>query len=223
MKVGVAVVDVLAGYAAATGVLAALVAGRGERIEISLYDIAVSALVNVSGIGARHRRGARALRQRPPEHRPVRDVRRRRRPDHVAGANDGLYRRLCAAIERPDLAEDERYATNPLPGRATAKSSWRELERVFASRPADEWVERLARRGRAGRQGARRARGARGRDERSRSIIRRSARCHSSRRRSGRGRKPGRRRCSASTRGRCLGELGYDEEEIEALLLPSSA
>ena len=49
LKVGVAVVDVLAGYAAATGVLAALVAGRGERIEISLYDVALSALVNVSG------------------------------------------------------------------------------------------------------------------------------------------------------------------------------
>ena len=49
LKVGVAVVDVLAGYAAATGVLAALVAGRGERIEISLYDMALSALVNVSG------------------------------------------------------------------------------------------------------------------------------------------------------------------------------
>ena len=49
MKVGVAVVDVLAGYAAATAILGALVAGRGERIEISLYDTAVSALVNVSG------------------------------------------------------------------------------------------------------------------------------------------------------------------------------
>ena len=48
MKVGVAVVDVLAGYAAATAILGALVAGGGERVEISLYDTALSALVNVS-------------------------------------------------------------------------------------------------------------------------------------------------------------------------------
>src|SRR5215510_10241276 len=52
MKVGVAVVDVLAGYAAATAILAALVTrgrtGRGEHIEISLLDTALSALVNVA-------------------------------------------------------------------------------------------------------------------------------------------------------------------------------
>src|SRR5215208_5690290 len=48
VKVGVAVVDVLAGYAAATAILAAVVAGEGRHIEISLLDVALSSLVNVA-------------------------------------------------------------------------------------------------------------------------------------------------------------------------------
>src|SRR5947207_3266132 len=47
-KVGVAVVDVLAGYAAATAILGALLGGGGRQVDISLYDVAVSALVNVA-------------------------------------------------------------------------------------------------------------------------------------------------------------------------------
>ena len=47
-KVGVAVVDVLAGYAAATAILGALVGGGGKQVEISLYDVALSALVNAA-------------------------------------------------------------------------------------------------------------------------------------------------------------------------------
>jgi len=64
----------------------------------------------------------------------------------VAGANDGLYRRLCEAIERPDLAEDERYRTNS--SRVAHREELvGELERVFASRPGDAWVERFKRAG----------------------------------------------------------------------------
>ena len=146
LKVGVAVVDVLAGYAAATGVLAALVAGRGERIEISLYDVALSALVNVSG-------SALVTGEEPGRHGnahpsivPYETFAAADGPITVAGANDGLYRRLCEAIERPDLAEDERYRTNR--GRVEHREQLvGELNRVFASRTADEWVERLSRAG----------------------------------------------------------------------------
>ena len=60
----------------------------------------------------------------------------------VAAANDGLYRRLCDALDRPDLADDERYATNAarVENRAALLA---ELEPVFASRTADQWLERL--------------------------------------------------------------------------------
>jgi crotonobetainyl-CoA:carnitine CoA-transferase CaiB-like acyl-CoA transferase len=146
MKVGVAVVDVLAGYAAATAVLAALVAGRGERIEISLYDTAVSALVNVSGTALVTGDEPGRFGNAHPSIVPYQTFAAADGLISVAGANDGLYRRLCEVVERPDLAEDERYRTNS--SRVAHREELvGELERVFASRPGDEWVERFKRAG----------------------------------------------------------------------------
>ena len=146
MKVGVAVVDVLAGYAAATAILGALVAGRGERIEISLYDTAVSALVNVSGTALVTGEEPGRYGNAHPSIVPYQTFAAADGLISVAGANDGLFRRLCEAIERPDLAQDERYATNPSRV-ANREELVDELERVFAARPADEWLERLGRAG----------------------------------------------------------------------------
>jgi crotonobetainyl-CoA:carnitine CoA-transferase CaiB-like acyl-CoA transferase len=142
VKVGVAVVDVLAGYAAATAILAAVVAGEGRRIEISLLDVALSSLVNVAqsalvtGVEPGRRGNA---------HESIVPYQTFAASDAtvaVAGGNDALYRRLCHALERPDLGEDERFGTNP--GRVAHREELvGELGATFATRPADEWVERL--------------------------------------------------------------------------------
>ena len=145
-KVGVAVVDVLAGYAAATAILAALLArrerGGGDRIEISLLDTALSALVNVAAsallTGAEPARYGNA-------HANIVPYQTFAAADGlvaVAAANDGLYRRLCAALERPALAEDERFRTNE--DRVEHREELvAELASVFVTRPTDEWVARL--------------------------------------------------------------------------------
>ena len=146
LKVGVAVVDVLAGYAAATAILAALLArgqtGRGERIEISLLDTALSALVNVAEsallTGAEPERFGNAH----PNIVPYQTFATADGAVAVAAANDGLYQRLCGAIDRPDLAADERFGTNP--GRVEHRDELvAELAKAFAARPAEEWLERL--------------------------------------------------------------------------------
>jgi crotonobetainyl-CoA:carnitine CoA-transferase CaiB-like acyl-CoA transferase len=50
---------------------------------------------------------------------------------------------MCAALERPDLADDARFRTNS--DRVTNREALvAELERVFAARPAAEWIARLA-------------------------------------------------------------------------------
>jgi crotonobetainyl-CoA:carnitine CoA-transferase CaiB-like acyl-CoA transferase len=142
MKVGVAVVDVLAGYAAATAILAAIVAGEGRRIEISLLDVAQSALVNVAQsalvTGTEPRRHGNA-------HESIVPYQTFASSDAtlaVACGNDSLYRRLCDALGRSDLAADERFLTNP--GRVAHREELvGELSAVFATRPADEWVARL--------------------------------------------------------------------------------
>jgi crotonobetainyl-CoA:carnitine CoA-transferase CaiB-like acyl-CoA transferase len=142
VKVGVAVVDVLAGYAAATGILAAVAAEEGKRIEISLLDVALSSLVNVAQsalvTGVEPGRVGNA-------HESIVPYQTFAASDAavaVAGGNDALYRRLCEALERPDLAEDERFRTNP--GRVAHRDQLvGELSAIFARRPADEWVARL--------------------------------------------------------------------------------
>jgi crotonobetainyl-CoA:carnitine CoA-transferase CaiB-like acyl-CoA transferase len=142
MKVGVALSDVLGGYAAASAILAALLAGGGKRIEISLYDVTLSALVNVAQsallTGEEPKRHGNAH----PSIVPYETFAAADGLVTVAGANDGLYRRLCGALERPDLAEDERYRTNASRVEHRVELVG-ELSRVIATRTADEWVERL--------------------------------------------------------------------------------
>ena len=170
VKVGVAVVDVLAGYAAATSILGALLERRGGRIEISLYDVAVSALVNVA-------QGALVTDTEPERHGnahpsivPYQTFHAADELVAVAAANDGLFRRLCKALERPELAADERFATNPARVRHRAGLT-AELDTVFATRSAAVWVNGSARPG--SRSAACEACSKRSRVRRSRSTTRR--------------------------------------------------
>jgi len=146
MKVGVAVVDVLAAYAAATAILAALLAraqtGRGERIEISLLDTALSALVNVAESALLTGAEPSRLGNAHPSIVPYQTFAAADGAVAVGSANDGLYQRLCEAVERPDLAADERFRTNP--GRVEHRDELvAELTKAFAGRTADEWIGRL--------------------------------------------------------------------------------
>jgi crotonobetainyl-CoA:carnitine CoA-transferase CaiB-like acyl-CoA transferase len=60
----------------------------------------------------------------------------------VACGNDALFGRLCAAIGRPELARDERFATNPARLRHR-DALGAELDAAFAAASAAEWVARL--------------------------------------------------------------------------------
>jgi crotonobetainyl-CoA:carnitine CoA-transferase CaiB-like acyl-CoA transferase len=145
-KVGVALVDVLAGLNAATAILAALhrrdVTGAGDAVEVSLLDSAFAGLVNVA-------QNALVTGREPPRygnaHPSIVPYQPFRAADGwiaLAAANDRHHARLCAAIDRPDLAADARYATNA--DRVHNRESLvAELRLVFATRPADEWLEEL--------------------------------------------------------------------------------
>jgi crotonobetainyl-CoA:carnitine CoA-transferase CaiB-like acyl-CoA transferase len=146
MKVGVAVVDVLAGLNAATAILAALHRrerdGEGDLIEVSLLDSAFAALVNVAvgalATGEEPRRYGNAHPSIVP-YQPFGTADGRL---VVAAANDGLFRKLCEALERSDLAADERYATNDARVR-NRESLVAELESIFAARDTEQWLRVL--------------------------------------------------------------------------------
>jgi crotonobetainyl-CoA:carnitine CoA-transferase CaiB-like acyl-CoA transferase len=145
-KIGVALVDVLAGLNAAAVVLAALrereSSGRGRQLEVSLVDSALAALVNVASgalvTGEEPRRYGNAH----PNIVPYQPFRAADGYVAVAAPNDHLYARMCEAIGRLDLAADERFRTNPDRVR-NREALVPELERTFAGRPADEWVTAL--------------------------------------------------------------------------------
>jgi crotonobetainyl-CoA:carnitine CoA-transferase CaiB-like acyl-CoA transferase len=148
LKVGAAVVDLICGLHATIGVLGALharaadPAGRGQKVEATLMLAALTSLLNQ---GSAHLlAGAVPTRagNRHPSIAPYSTYRAADEDFVLAVANDTLFSRLCAAIGRPELAADERFATNPA-RREHIDALDAELEAAFGTRPAREWVEAL--------------------------------------------------------------------------------
>jgi crotonobetainyl-CoA:carnitine CoA-transferase CaiB-like acyl-CoA transferase len=143
MKVGVAMVDVLTGLHAAVAILAAVHRGEGEQIEVSLLDSGLAALINVASNvlvagGEPHRHGNAHPNIVPYQSFPTADGR-----IAIAAPNDGLYGRLCEVLGAPELATDERFATN------SARVENREIltplvEERLAAKTAEEWLAALA-------------------------------------------------------------------------------
>ena len=116
LKVGLGIADVMCGMYATTGILAALRhrdrTGEGQYIDLALYDSQVAWLINaatnhlVSGkvpgrIGNRH-----------PNIAPYQTFRTADGDIAVAVGNDTQFKRFCAAIDAPDMAEDLRFRRN---------------------------------------------------------------------------------------------------------------
>ncbi|MET8352585.1 CoA transferase [Micromonospora sp. NPDC005206] len=61
----------------------------------------------------------------------------------IAAGNQSLWERLCRAIEREELMEDERFLLNP-DRVAHREELFEELARTLRERPSAEWLEKLA-------------------------------------------------------------------------------
>jgi crotonobetainyl-CoA:carnitine CoA-transferase CaiB-like acyl-CoA transferase len=145
-KAGVALVDVLCGVHAAVGILAALNerarTGRGRQLEVSLLDAALGSLVNVAQAALATGEEARRYGNAHPSIVPYEPFETSSGWIAVAAANDGLWRRLCEAIGRPDLLADGRLASNR--GRVEHREELvRKLTETFRARSADDWLARL--------------------------------------------------------------------------------
>src|SRR5919106_712377 len=146
LKAGAALIDLVCGLLAVTGIQAALAerdrTGRGRHVEVSLMDSALASLLNqgsawVSGGAVPSRRG-----NRHPSIVPYETYEAADRPFAVAVGNDRLFARLCEAVGLPGLPADERSATNEARV-ANVDALARELEAVFRRQPAEHWVETL--------------------------------------------------------------------------------
>jgi formyl-CoA transferase len=119
-KVGISVADIAAGMYAFSGILAALYArtssGRGTTVDVSLFD----ALAEWMGAPAAYTEyGGSAPARSGPHHASIAPYGPVTTKDgevvYLAIQNAREWTRFCAhVIEQPELASDERFATNPL-------------------------------------------------------------------------------------------------------------
>jgi crotonobetainyl-CoA:carnitine CoA-transferase CaiB-like acyl-CoA transferase len=145
-KVGVALVDVLAGLFSTVGILAALQhrtdTGEGQRVEVDLLSSLLAALVNqasayTAGGVIPQRMGNQHPSIAPYELVPCADGEL-----VLAVGNDRQFAALCDVLGAPELAQDARFSTNS--ARVEHRVELREeLERRLAARPAGDWAQAL--------------------------------------------------------------------------------
>ncbi len=145
-RVGLAVSDLTTGMYAAIGILAALrhrdATGEGQYMDLALLDTQVGWLANqahnyfASGIppvrtGAQH-----------PNLAPYQPFKTADGYVIIAIGNDIQFRRFCEFVERSELADDERFKTNP--DRVTNRAELiEEMAAIFAQRTSADWMGTL--------------------------------------------------------------------------------
>jgi crotonobetainyl-CoA:carnitine CoA-transferase CaiB-like acyl-CoA transferase len=146
MKVGVGIADVTTGLYATIGILSALrhrdATGIGQQVDVCLLDTQVSWLVNEA---TNYLLSGTPPVRRGNEHPNIVPYRVFETADgHIvlAVGNDGQFRALCALADRPDLADDPRFATNParVHNRALVNDTMAEALR---SRTSTDWLTAL--------------------------------------------------------------------------------
>ena len=146
LKVGVALVDVIAGLYAAVGILAALEhrreSGEGQLVEVDLLSALLAALVNQSSAYTQAGVVPGRMGNRHPSIAPYELLHSGEGELVLAIGNDRQFADLSEAIGEPRLASDDRFASNP--ARVENREALRPLlERALSARPATEWVDIL--------------------------------------------------------------------------------
>ena len=140
MRMGVPVVDHLTSYTALTGILMALyvrsITGKGQKVEATLFDAALSLLVPHAANWFYSDRAPTLLGNAHPNISPYDKFKARDGELFLGVVNDGQFRRLCEHIGRADLTNDPRFASNAL--RVQNVAALRaELEGTLASLPVE--------------------------------------------------------------------------------------
>ena len=143
-KVGVAWIDILTGLNTTIGILTALherhSSGLGQRVDVSLFDSGIAAMANLAQsylatgvapgrIGTAH-----------PQIAPYQAFEASDGYFMLAVGNDNQFRRVCDALELPELPDDPRYADNA--GRVENRDELIKLySDVFSTNTRDHWIE----------------------------------------------------------------------------------
>jgi crotonobetainyl-CoA:carnitine CoA-transferase CaiB-like acyl-CoA transferase len=150
MKVGVAVADIFTGLYATVGILGALAhrdrTGAGQHIDLALLDTQVAVLANQAMNYLVTGAAPQRLGNAHPNIVPYQAFAASDGHIIIAVGNENQFARMCEVIGRPELASDERFATN------AARVNNREelvgiLRAILATRTTREWLDALERAG----------------------------------------------------------------------------
>ncbi|MGH7555361.1 MAG: CaiB/BaiF CoA transferase family protein [Longimicrobiales bacterium] len=146
VKCGIPISDLGAGLYCAVAILAAFIhrsrTGQGQYVETSLLDAAVALSVWETSelwatgdtprpFGSAHRLNAPYQAFKTSDGHLV-----------LAAITERQWRQLCDVIGRPNLADDERFATNPA-RMANLAALTQELEEALSGESTADWVEKL--------------------------------------------------------------------------------
>jgi crotonobetainyl-CoA:carnitine CoA-transferase CaiB-like acyl-CoA transferase len=150
IKVGPAVGDITAGMFAVHAILAALIernrTGRGAFIDVALNDALLAMLTHLAG---RYFATGEAPGREGNHHAtivPYGTFKVRDGFINLAIGSDAQFRRLCDALDAPELGDDPRFGTNPQ-RQAGRDALGEEIERRLQARSRDQWLDRLAQHG----------------------------------------------------------------------------
>jgi formyl-CoA transferase len=142
-RLGTPIADISAGMYATISILAALhvrdQTGKGQYIDISLVESAISLLGNVSANHLISGEEAKRYGNAHPNIVPYQAFQTRNGYVVVAAGNDRLYQSLCRLLGREELATDPRFATNPLRVQHRAELI-PILQDLFRQRDTDDWL-----------------------------------------------------------------------------------
>ena len=144
-KVGTSITDLLAGLFAVQGTLLGLRArartGRGQHVDVSMLECAISMLT----YHAQAHLCGFDVRRSGNDHPNIMPYETFATSDgflNVACGTDSIFKRFCAAIERPEWAQDPRFASNP--SRLAHRDELHQrLQGILATQTRATWCERL--------------------------------------------------------------------------------
>lgn len=146
MKYGVAIVDICTGMLACNSVLAALNArhttGRGQHVEVSLFDSGLAMLANVASNHLVSGKNAGRFGNGHPNIVPYTAYPTRDDMIAVAVGNDGQFAKFAEVLGHAEWASDPRFSKNP--DRIGSREALDALISAELKREgAERWIEKL--------------------------------------------------------------------------------
>lgn len=145
-KYGVAIVDVCTGMLACNSILAALNArartGKGQKVEVSLYESSLAMLVNVASNVLVSGKGGGRFGNGHPSIVPYTTYKAKDAMVALAVGNDNQFARTAEVLGHAEWAQDERFRLNRarVENRVTIDGL---IEAAMKADTADAWVEKL--------------------------------------------------------------------------------